>query len=133
MTDDINELKELTRKTTDMLFGKQTRGEGPYNIWRKFDKDLAKQFSMFTIGRLYSREVLTQRERELCAVGALTVLDRNNELKMHIDAALNVGAEPKEVAEVIFQMAVYGGMPTMVEGMFALKEVLEKRGEWEEE
>ncbi len=133
MTDDINELKELTRKTSDMLFGEETRGERPYNIWRKFDKDLAKQFSMFWGGRLYSREVITQRERELCAVGALTVLDRNNELKMHIDAALRVGAEPKEVAEVIFQMAAYGGMPTMVEGMFALKEVLEKRGEWEEE
>jgi len=133
MTDDIQELKEITRKTSEMLFGKQERGEGPYSVWHKFDKDLAKHISMFYSGRLYSREVITQRERELCAVAALTVLDRHRELKMHIMAALNVGAEPREVAEVIFQMATYGGMPTMVEGMFALKEVLEERGEWEDE
>lgn len=133
MTDNINELKEITRKTSEMLFGKQERGEGPYSIWRRFDKELAKHFSMFYAGRLYSREVLTQRERELCAVGALTVLERGRELKMHIAAALNVGAKPNEVAEVIFQMATYGGMPIMVEGMFALKEVLVERGEWQEE
>ena len=133
MTDDINELKAITRRTSEMLFGKQKRGESPYDIWRRFDKDLAKHFSMFFSGRLYSREVLTQRERELCAVGALAVLNRYRELKIHIDAALNVGAEQKEVAEVIFQMAVYGGVPIMVEGMFALKEVLEERGEWTEE
>lgn len=133
MTDDINELKKITRETTEMLFGKRERGDMPYDIWRKFDKDLAKHFSMFFSGRLYSRKVLTQRERELCAVGALTVLDRHRELKMHMDAALNVGATQKEVAEVVFQMSAYGGMPTMVEGMFALKEVLQERGEWEEE
>ena len=39
-------------------------------------------------GNLYSRDTLTQRERELCAVAGLCVLNRANELKSHIIAAI---------------------------------------------
>jgi 4-carboxymuconolactone decarboxylase len=77
-------------------------------------------------GNLYSRDVLTQRERELCAVAALCVLNRTNELKSHIIAALRAGAAREEVAEVILQMSTYGGMPVCIEGLGLLREVLEK-------
>src|SRR2546428_13121284 len=68
--------------------------------------------SLFYTGRLYTREVISQKQRELCAVAALTVLHRLEELRLHIGAALNVGATKEEVAEVIFQMMTYGGGPT---------------------
>ncbi|MDE0205538.1 MAG: carboxymuconolactone decarboxylase family protein, partial [Candidatus Tectomicrobia bacterium] len=70
----------------------------------------------------------SQKERELCAVAALTVLQRREELRIHIGAALNVGASREEVAEVIFQMMTYGGVPTMVEGLKVCDEVLQERG-----
>jgi len=129
MTED--ELIEVTRKTAEMLFGPPQPGEGAYQLWRQFDRDLARQISLFFTGRLYAREVISQKQRELCAVAALTVLQRLEELRMHIDAALNVGASKQEVAEVIFQMLTYGGVPTMVEGLKILKEVLQARGMWE--
>ena len=44
-------------------------------------------FINHVFGNLYARDVLTQRERELCAVAALCVLNRANELKSHIIAA----------------------------------------------
>jgi 4-carboxymuconolactone decarboxylase len=66
-------------------------------------------------------------------VAALTVLQRREELRVHIDAALNVGATKEEVAEVIFQMLTYGGVPTMVEGLKICKAVLQARGMWEDE
>jgi 4-carboxymuconolactone decarboxylase len=59
-------------------------------------------------------------------------LNRTDELRLHIQAALNVGATRQEVAEVIFQMLTYGGVPTMVEGLKAAREVLQARGEWHE-
>ncbi len=77
-------------------------------------------------GNLYSLDVLTQRERELCAVAALCVLNRTNELKSHIIAALRAGASGKEVAEVILQMSTYGGVPVCLEGLGLLRQVLEK-------
>src|SRR4029453_15799636 len=129
MTDE--ELREVTRKTAAMLFGPPQPGEGAYQLWRQFDPEAARRLSLFYTGRLYSREVLSQKQRELCAVAALTVLQRLEELRIHIDAALNVGATKAEVAEVIFQMLTYGGVPPMVEGLRVCKEALEARGLWE--
>ena len=77
-------------------------------------------------GNLYSRDTLTQRERELCAVAALCVLNRANELKSHIIAAIRAGATRAEVAEVIVQMSTYGGMPVCIEGLAIAKEVFDK-------
>ena len=130
--DDV-ELRRVTRETAEMLFGPPKPGEGVFQLWKKFDPDLARHISTFFTGRLYARTVISQKERELCAVAALTVLQRLDELRIHIGAALNVGASREEVAEVIFQMMTYGGVPTMVEGLKVCKEVLQERGMWDDD
>lgn len=127
---DDKELSDIARNTAERLFGKPKKGEGAYALWREFDAELAKQYSRFFVGRLYARDVLSQKQRELCAVGALTVQKFWEELHIHCNAALNVGATAKEVAEVIFQMSTYGGVPCTVEGLKVLKNVLRERGEW---
>jgi 4-carboxymuconolactone decarboxylase len=128
MSDDAHD--ELTRQTARRLFGRPKRGEGAYAQWRAFNPELAREFSRFFVGRLYSREVISQKQRELCAVAALAVLNYQEELAIHAGAALNCGATPDEVAEVVFQMATYGGAPCTVEGLRTLKKVLEERGGW---
>jgi 4-carboxymuconolactone decarboxylase len=129
MSDDDHDA--LTRRTARRLFGKPKRGEGAYALWRDFNPALAREFSRFYVGRLYAREVLSQKQRELCAVAALAVLNYQEELAIHAGAALNCGATPEEVAEVVFQMATYGGAPCTVEGLRTLKRVLEERGLWQ--
>ena len=123
-------LRETTKKTARMLFHTLKNGTG-FETWKKFDKDLARELSMFFTGKLYAREVISQTQRELCAVASLTVLNRTNEVHAHIHAALNVGATRQEVAEVIFQQVTYGGMPVVVEALDVFRRVLEERGEWE--
>ena len=59
-------------------------------------------------------------------MAALCVLNRANELKRHIIAAIRAGATKAEVAEVILQMSTYGGMPVCIEGLSIAKEVFEK-------
>jgi 4-carboxymuconolactone decarboxylase len=66
----------------------------------------------------------------LITVAALTVLSRIDELRLHIQAALNVGCKPGEIAEVIFQTAVYGGVPATNSALKVLKSVLEERDLW---
>ena len=129
MSDDA-ELRERTKKTAKMLFHTLKGGAG-FDTWKKFDKELARELSMFFAGKLYSREVISQKQRELCAVASLTVLNREREVHSHIHAALNVGATKQEVAEVIFQQVTYGGMPVVLEALRVYKEVLEERGEWQ--
>ena len=126
----MNSLREKTKATAQKLFHTLKGGTG-FETWKKFDKDLARELSMFFTGTLYSREVISQAQRELCAVASLTVLHRPRELRAHVHAALNVGATREAVAEVIFQQVTYGGMPVVVEALDVLKAVLEERGEWE--
>ncbi len=48
---------------------------------------------------------------------------RPPQLKVHIQAGLNVGLSRGEIIEIIMQMAVYAGFPAALNGLFAAKEV----------
>ncbi|HET7342336.1 MAG TPA: carboxymuconolactone decarboxylase family protein [Methylomirabilota bacterium] len=121
-------IRDKTKRTSAALF-KGVRTEHGFEYWKRFDKALARDLSLFYTGVLYSREVISQKQRELCAVASLTVLHRPKELHIHIQAALNSGATRKEVAEVIFQQATYGGMPVVVDALEIYGKVLTERGE----
>jgi 4-carboxymuconolactone decarboxylase len=123
------EIIEKTRQTAELYFS-GVEGEKPFDLWRAFDKDLARDLSLFITGRMYAREKIPHRTRQLVTVAALTVLSRPEELKLHIEAALNVGCAPAEIAETIFQTMIYGGVPAANGGLKVLRSVLEKRGEW---
>jgi 4-carboxymuconolactone decarboxylase len=127
MSDDAD-LRERTVRTAKLLFNSLPAGVG-FDMWKRFDRGLARELSMFFTGTLYSREVISQKQRELCAVASLTVLHRPRELHAHVHAALNVGATRQEVAEVIFQQVTYGGMPVVVEALDVYAQVLRERGE----
>jgi 4-carboxymuconolactone decarboxylase len=102
----------------------------PYLTWKSFDKDLANDFSMFITGNLYSRTVLTRVERQMAACAMLAALRARDELRLHVNAALNVGCDPRKLAEVFFQLATYGGMPAVNEALQVYRDVLKERGEW---
>lgn len=123
------DLKELTRKTAALYFN-GLQGERPYELWRSFDPGLARDLSLFITGQLYARERIPHSTRQLVTVAALTVLERTEELRMHIQAALNVGCTPGQIAEVIFQMVPYGGVPVVNTGLKVLREILQQRGSW---
>jgi 4-carboxymuconolactone decarboxylase len=124
-----DDLKEKTQKTAELYFH-GIKDERPFDLWRSFDKELAKEISMFYTGKLYAREKVPHRIRQLVTVAALTVLERTEELKLHLHAALNVGCTPQEVAEVIFQMATYGGVPVVNAALKAFRMVLQEKGLW---
>jgi len=123
-------VKKRTQETAKRLFGKGIKMDPPYLTWKAFDKDLANDFSMFITGNLYSRTVLSLPERQMVACAMLAALRARDELKLHVNAALNVGCDPKKLAEVFFQLATYAGMPAVNEALGVYREVLNERGEW---
>jgi len=123
------ELIEKTQKTAALYF-KDVKDEKPFDLWRAFDKDLAKDLSLFITGQMYAREKIPHKTRQLVTVSVLTVLSRLDELKLHIQAALNVGCTPQEIAEVMFQTFTYGGVPTVNAALKTLRTVLEEKGLW---
>lgn len=127
MSDDV---VKRTQETAKKLFGAGIKMDPPYLMWREYDKDLANDFSKFITGNLYSRTVLTLPERQMAACAMLATLRATGELKLHVNAALNVGCDPKKLAEIFFQVATYAGMPAVNEALEVYRDVLKERGEW---
>jgi 4-carboxymuconolactone decarboxylase len=125
-----DELRKKTQGTANQLFGKGIKMDPPYLTWKEFDRDLANDFSMFITGNLYSRTVLTLPERQMVACAMLAALRATDELKLHVNAALNVGCDPRKMAEIFFQLAPYAGMPAVNEALHVYRDVLKERGEW---
>jgi 4-carboxymuconolactone decarboxylase len=124
------EIRKKTQETAKKLFGKGIKMSPPYLMWKEFDKDLANDFSKFITGNLYSRTVLSLPERQMVACAMLAALRARDELRLHVNAALNVGCHPRKLAEVFFQLATYAGMPAVNEALEVYREVLKERGEW---
>ncbi|WP_247878862.1 carboxymuconolactone decarboxylase family protein [Niveispirillum sp. SYP-B3756] len=90
--------------------------------------DFATYLFEFPFGDIYSRPGLDFRAREIATIAALTALgNAAPQLKVHIEAGLNVGLSREEITEVIIQMAVYAGFPAALNGLFAAKEVFSHR------
>jgi len=123
-------LKKKTQETAKKLFGKGIKMDPPYKTWKAFDRELANDFSLFITGKLYSRTVLTLEERQMAACAMLAALRARDELKLHVNAALNVGCAPEKIAELFFQMATYTGMPAVNEALEVYREVLVERVQW---
>lgn len=90
--------------------------------------DFAAYLFEFPFGDIYSRPGLDLRAREIATIAALTALgNASPQLKVHIEAGLNVGLSRNEITEIIMQMAVYAGFPAALNGLFAAKEVFASR------
>ena len=86
--------------------------------------DFARYIVEFPFGDIYSRPGLDLRSREVATIAALTAMgNARPQLKVHIQAGLNVGLSRDEIVETIMQMAVYAGFPAALNGLFAAKEV----------
>jgi len=90
--------------------------------------DLARYVIEFAFGDIYSRPGLDVRSREIAVVAALTALgNARPQLKVHINAALNVGLSREEIVEIIIQMSAYAGFPAALNAMAAAAEVFTER------
>lgn len=66
-------------------------------------------------GRTFNPEGLDAKTRLLVTIAALTVLGAQAEaqIRLTIRQALAAGATKREIAEVIWQMSMFGGLPAM--------------------
>lgn len=86
--------------------------------------DFATYVLEFPFGDIYSRPGLSVRDREIAAIASLAAMgNATPQLKVHIEAGLNVGLTREEITEILMQMAVYAGFPAALNGLFAAKDV----------
>lgn len=86
--------------------------------------DFGRYIVEFSFGDIYERSGLSLRDREIATIAALAALgNARPQLKVHVQAGLNVGLKRTEIVEILMQMAIYAGFPAALNGLFAAKEV----------
>lgn len=83
-------------------------------------------------GKTFNRDGLDARTRLLVTLAGQVTLGAQAEapVRLTIRHALEAGATEREIAEVIFQMSMFGGVPAMTKALELAREVFdEKSGE----
>lgn len=80
-----------------------------------FNRPLQELVTQYCWGEVWGREGLSKRDRSMINLAMIGILNRQHELKAHIKGALNNGLTKDEIAEVLLQVGVYGGIPAAVD------------------
>jgi len=75
-------------------------------------------------GSVWSRDGLDRRSRSMITLAVLTALGRENELAVHVRAAVRNGLTEAEIAEVLLHTAVYAGVPAANSAFAIAQDVL---------
>ncbi|WP_180954833.1 carboxymuconolactone decarboxylase family protein [Bacillus sp. V3-13] len=90
--------------------------------------DLGQYVVEFAFGDIYSREGLDLQQRQLVTIASLTTQGGcEPQLRVHINAALNVGLSPDAIVEAIMHCAPYTGFPRVLNAIFVAKQIFEER------
>ena len=76
-----------------------------------FTEDFQDLITRYAWGEIWSRDGLDRRTRSCITLTALVALGREEELAMHVRAALRIGLTPDEIKEVLLHSAIYCGVP----------------------
>ena len=75
-------------------------------------------------GDVWERPELAKRDRSIITCSVLVAMYRTEELKGHLQRALDNGVTKDELRELITHVTFYSGWPTGVNGARVLKDVL---------
>ncbi|MEU7618462.1 4-carboxymuconolactone decarboxylase [Micromonospora rifamycinica] len=90
----------------------------------EFTADFQDFITRYAWGEVWSRPGLDRRTRSCVTLAVLAALHHDEELAMHVRAALGNGLSPQEVAEVLLQVGVYAGVPAANRAFRVAREVL---------
>src|SRR5713226_154836 len=76
-------------------------------------------------GEIWTRPGLSRAERSMITLTALAVLRQDEELSMHVRAALRIGLSVSQIQEILLQVALYAGVPAANRAFDIAADVLE--------
>ena len=94
-----------------------------------FTTDFQSFITRYAWGEVWSRPGLSRAERSMITLTALMVLRQDEELAMHLRAALRHGLTPGQVSEVLLHTAVYAGVPAANRAFAIAARVLAEAGQ----
>jgi len=76
-----------------------------------FNADFQDFITRYAWGEVWSRPGLDRHTRSLLTLALMVALNRGDEFKMHVRAALGNGVTRDEINEVLLHSAIYAGVP----------------------
>lgn len=102
------------------------RAQGAENEFNSAFQDLITRYAW---GEIWTRPGLPRKTRSLITIAMMVALNRGDELKMHIRAALQKGVTREELREILLQTAIYCGVPAANSAFHLAEEVLSEAEE----
>src|ERR1700682_3209879 len=90
----------------------------------EFNDAFQDLLTRYAWGEIWSRPGLPRQTRSLITVAMLVALNREDEMRMHLHAALKNGVSQDEIREVLLQTAIYCGVPAANSAFRIAQEVL---------
>ncbi|MEK5214663.1 carboxymuconolactone decarboxylase family protein [Psychrobacillus sp. FSL H8-0487] len=121
---DTNKRYEAGINAMEELFSQEVRN-GMAGI-KDISPDLWNMIVSFGFGDLYSRNTLSHAQREIITLTSLITQGAFDQLRVHLQAALNVGLTKEEIIEIILHCTGYVGFPKAVHAMGIAGEVFKE-------
>jgi 4-carboxymuconolactone decarboxylase len=87
------------------------RVDGAVASTTEFSAAFQDFITRYAWGEIWSRPGLSRQQRSMITIAMLAALGRDEELAMHVRAALRNGLTQGDISEVLLQVAVYAGVP----------------------
>jgi len=91
-----------------------------------FAPKLADLTDEVLFGDVWERKELSTRDRSLAAISALIAMNRPDQLRFHLNLAVQNGVKKEELIEVITHLAFYAGWPSAMSAIMIAREMFGK-------
>ncbi|HKT47674.1 MAG TPA: 4-carboxymuconolactone decarboxylase [Candidatus Acidoferrales bacterium] len=88
-----------------------------------FNSDFQNLITRYAWGEIWTRPGLPRETRSLLTLAMMVALNRPDELRMHLRAALHIGVTREQIREVLLQTAIYCGVPAANSAFHLAEEV----------
>jgi 4-carboxymuconolactone decarboxylase len=89
----------------------------------KFNEPFQDLITRYAWGEIWNRPGLPTKTRSLLTLAMLVALNRGEEFRLHVKAALSIGVSREEVQELLLQAAIYCGVPAANAAFHVAEEV----------
>ena len=93
-----------------------------------FNMPMQELATTYCWGECWGRPGLDKKQRSMINLAMISALNRPHELKIHVKGAIRNGVTKEEIREVLFQVAIYAGIPAGVDSFRIAKEALAEMG-----
>ena len=123
---DTQELEKRGLKLRQQMFGEAAVARR-MNAFGEFGAPLQHLINAYAYGDVWQRDALPAATRSLAMVAMMAALGKPNELRVHLNGALNNGCSPEQIQDLLLLVALYCGIPAANEAHQVAFDVIKER------